>query len=51
MEITMSEEGVIFCNGIMCDPLGLYCTGAECGSCPIISLAEEFCNIKFELAY
>lgn len=47
MKIEISEEGVINCDGLVCDPLGLYMTCSECGSCPIIALYDKYLEKKF----
>lgn len=31
-----------------CDPLGLYTISQECGNCPLLSMAEEYLEIKFD---
>ena len=48
MEITITEEGIIFCNGIACDPLTLFRTDSQCGNCPIIRIGEKYDNVLFD---
>ena len=47
MVIEVTEEGIVFCERLTCDPLGLYEVGQECGNCPIIKFAEDYEAIKF----
>lgn len=47
MKLHISEEGIIFCDEILCDPLALYDIGQECGNCPILKFAEEYECIKY----
>lgn len=49
MEIKISEEGVIFCDGIVCNPLSFYATNDYCGSCPLIKICDEFFDIKLDV--
>ena len=48
MEIILTDEGIVFCDGVMCDPLKMYGCSQECGNCPIISMAEEYETIKYD---
>ena len=47
MMLHISEEGIVFCGEILCDPLGLYDIGEECGNCPILKFAEDYETIKY----
>lgn len=47
MDIHITEEGIVFCDAIVCNPLALYDAGQECGNCPILKLAEDYQEIKF----
>lgn len=47
MMLHISEEGIVFCGEILCDPLGLYNMGQECGDCPILKFAEDYETIKY----
>lgn len=48
MKIEISDEGVIFCSGIPCNPIELWENSAACGDCPMIQWGEEFCNAYFD---
>ena len=37
-----SDERIIFCDGLTCDPIKNYMANAHCGNCPIIELCNEF---------
>lgn len=45
MDINISDEGIVFCDGLTCDPIGMWTISQNCGSCPFIKLAERFCNV------
>lgn len=45
MDINISDEGIISCNGLVCDPIGLWNINQHCGNCPFIRLAERFCDV------
>jgi hypothetical protein len=45
MKIVILDEGVISCDGLICDPIGLWQINQNCGSCPFIRLAERFCDV------
>lgn len=49
MEITITSEGVIYCDGITCDPLGLFLTNDECGSRPLIKICAKFSEEYFDI--
>lgn len=48
MKIEISENGIIQCDGTMCDPVAMYDSYAECGGCPFVSLFERYLDIYFE---
>lgn len=37
-----SDERIVLCDGLTCDPIKNYAAGAHCGNCPIIELCNEF---------
>lgn len=37
-----SEERILFCDGLTCDPIKNYMANAHCGNCPIIEICNEF---------
>lgn len=39
-----SEERIVFCDGLTCDPIKNYAANAHCGNCPIIELCNEFAD-------
>lgn len=45
MDINISDEGIVFCDGLTCDPIGMWTINQNCGSCPLIKLAERFCDV------
>ena len=51
MKIEITEEKIIYCDGILCDPLSMYITCDECGSCPVIEICEKFFEIKLDSNY
>lgn len=42
MKIEILEEGIVFCGGCVCDPIGLWITNQHCDKCPMIDFAERF---------
>lgn len=46
MKIEISEEGVIFCDGLMCDFLKMYSLCQECGKCPLEKIGDIFFDLK-----
>lgn len=48
MKIEMTEEAIVFCDGIMCDPVKMYDSCAECGGCPFVRLFNEYLDIYFD---
>lgn len=51
MKIEINEEGILFCNGIICDPVAMYDSCSECGGCPFISKFNEFLKVYLENAW
>lgn len=47
MMIHISEEGIVFCGEISCDPLRLYDIGEECENCPILKFPGKYETIKY----
>lgn len=47
MMLHISEEGIVFCDGMLCNPLALYDVGQECGNCPLLKFAEDYETIKY----
>lgn len=45
MKIEITEEGIIFCDGLTCDPVGMYDSCSECGGCPFVSLFDRYLEI------
>ena len=45
MFIEITEEGIVFCEGLVCDPLGLYENRRQCGNCPLMEFAEKYKSI------
>lgn len=43
-----SDERIIFCDGLTCDPIGYYMINAHCGNCPIIELFDKFAHAYFD---
>lgn len=48
MKIEITEEGIVFCDGLICDPIGMYDSCAECGGCPFVSLFQKYLDIYFD---
>ena len=48
MKIEISEEGIIFCDGVMCDPLGLFDNNSQCGNCPLVALLDKYLDSYFD---
>lgn len=48
-EITILEDGTIFCDGILCVLKSLYVNCDECGDCPIVKIHEELKSIDFDI--
>lgn len=46
MKIEISEEGVVFCDGMMCDFLKMYDSCGEYGSCPLVKIGDQFFDLK-----
>lgn len=46
MVIEITEEGIVFCDRLTCDPLGLYEAKQQCGDCPILKFAEKYYEIN-----
>lgn len=38
----MTEEGIICCDTLTCDPVRNYASNAHCGNCPLVLLYYEF---------
>lgn len=51
MRLEITDEGVIYCDNIMCDLLKLYDSCAECGDCPLVKLGDQFFDIKISAAF
>ena len=45
MKIEISENGIIHCDGTICDPVAMYDSYANCGGCPFVHLFDEFLDI------
>ena len=50
MKIEITEEGVIYCDGPMCDFFRMYDSCAECGGCPLVKFGDEFFDLKLSAA-
>lgn len=50
MKIEITEEGVIYCDGSMCDFYRMYDSCAECGGCPLVKFGDEYFNLKISAA-
>lgn len=48
MKIEISENGIIHCDGTICDPVAMYDSCAECGGCPFVHLFDEYLDIYFD---
>lgn len=48
MKIEISENGIIFCDRTICDPVAMYDSCAECGGCPFVSLFNRYLDIWLE---
>lgn len=48
MKVEITDEGIIYCDGITCNPLSLFYTNAECGSCPVMRICEEYWHLLVE---
>lgn len=48
MVIEITDEGIVFCEGLTCDPVGLYENRRQCGNCPLLKFAERYSAIKSE---
>lgn len=49
MKIEMTEEQIIFCDTITCDPLQNYVMDSHCENCPLIDYMLTFHYTKLEL--
>lgn len=47
-QIEITEEHIIFCDGLTCEPVRNWLIGAHCCDCPIIKLCNEYHNIATE---
>lgn len=45
MKIEITDAGVIFCDGVICDPVKMYDSCSECGGCPLVRLFDAFREI------
>lgn len=50
MKIEISEEGVIYCDGLVCDFLKMYDSCQECGNCPLMKIGDQFFDLKISAA-
>lgn len=48
MKIEITEEGVVFCDGLICDPIAMYDSCAECGGCPFTSMFEGYLDVYLD---
>jgi len=51
MKIEMTEEAIVFCDGLTCDPIAMWESCAACGNCPLLRLCEEYFQDKMDGAY
>lgn len=48
MKIEISENGIVHCDGTICDPLALFDSCAECGNCPLVGMLDQFLDSYFD---
>ena len=48
MKIEISEEGIVFCDGLTCDPVSMYESCAQCGGCPFVPLIDRYLEAYFD---
>lgn len=51
MKIEITEEGVIYCDGLVCDFLKMYDACQECGNCPLTKIGDQFFDLKISNAF
>lgn len=48
MKVEITEEGIVLCDSLTCDPLGNWITNDHCGNCPIIHVCEDFLELALK---
>ena len=50
-KIEISEEGIIFCDGLLCVLDSLYGNCSECGDCPIIKIHYLLLDLDYDCGF
>ena len=50
MKIEITGDGIVFCDGLMCDFLKMYDSCGECGGCPLVKIGDKFFDLKISAA-
>lgn len=50
-KIEISEEGIIFCDGLLCVLDSLYASCSECRDCPIVKIHSLLKDLDFDSGF
>lgn len=50
-KIEISEEGTIFCDGLLCVLDSLYGSCSDCGDCPIVKIHSQLVDLDFDYGF
>lgn len=49
MKIEITDKGVVYCDGNVCDPIGLYATDDECGNCQLLKICRDYTEEYYDV--